>query len=76
MIRARERERSDEGEKRIVAGGPEHSRIGNPQVLPREHIVRSQVSGGTAEGRGREAIEKVRGVKGWVAQVQRVCVSL
>ena len=69
MIRAREREGSDEGEEWIGTGRPEDSRISNPQSFAREDVVRPQITRGTPEGRGWEAIEKIRRVEGRVAYV-------
>ena len=67
MIRTRERKGSDQWKQRITAGRPENSRIGDPQSFAREDVVRPQIARRTAEGRGREAIEKVRRVEGRVA---------
>ena len=76
MVRTREREGSDEGEQRIVTGGPEHCRACNLHVLSRENIVRPEVAGSTAERRGRETVKEVCGIEGWVTEMQRVCVCL
>ncbi len=76
MIRARKREGSDEEEERIRAQRPEDGCVEDTQVLSRKHVVGSQVTRGTPEGRGREAIEKVCRVEGRVAYVQCVGVPL